>query len=65
MVEQRGSDEEAFFVPLEAEPAAVDDQLGAFIDPQLDIVLDPLTVRSGYAKARPSIEKFLIGIGRR
>jgi leukotriene-A4 hydrolase len=25
----------------------------------------PLTVRSGYAKARPSIEKFLIGIGRR
>ncbi len=25
----------------------------------------PLTVRSGYAKARPSIEQFLIGIGRR
>jgi leukotriene-A4 hydrolase len=25
----------------------------------------PLTVRSGYAKARPTIEKFLIGIGRR
>ncbi len=25
----------------------------------------PLTVRSGYTKARPAIEKFLIGIGRR
>ena len=40
MVEQRRADEEAVLVALQLEAAAVDDQLGALVDADLDVVLD-------------------------
>ena len=45
MIEEGRADEEAFFMPLQAEAAAVDDQLAAFVDAHLDVGLDPLLVR--------------------
>ncbi len=40
VVEQGRADEEAVLVTLQREAAAVDDQLGAFIDAHLDVALD-------------------------
>ena len=42
LVEQAGADEEAVLVALQGEAAAVDHQLGALVDAELDVVLDLL-----------------------
>ena len=59
MVEEGRADEEAFLVALKREAAAVDDQLAAFVDAHLDIMLDPLAVR--LADHRPVMG---FGVGR-
>src|SRR5438093_334498 len=46
MIEQGRADKETFLMPLQPEAAAVDDQLGAFIDRGLDPVLDALLVHA-------------------
>ena len=51
MVEQGGADEEAFLMALQREAAAVDHQLGAFIDAGLNPVFDLLLVRGGDDRA--------------
>ena len=45
VVEQRRADEEALLVALQLEAAAVDDELGALVLAQLDVVRDLLLVR--------------------
>src|SRR5689334_6168464 len=45
VIEEGRADEEAFLVTLEHEAPAVDDQLGALVDAQLNILFDPLLVR--------------------
>src|SRR6185369_12836700 len=45
MIEEGRADEEAFLMALQREAAAVDDQLRAFVDRQLDVAFDPLLVR--------------------
>src|SRR5690606_4938023 len=50
-VEQGGAEEEAVLVPGQGEAAAVDDQLGAFLHPDADVVLDPGLVRGGDHRA--------------
>jgi hypothetical protein len=40
MIDQGWPQEESFFVPRQASPPPVDDQLGAFVDSKLDIAFD-------------------------
>jgi len=47
--EQGRADEEALLVALQLEVAAIDYQLGAFLDAQLDVVGDLAAVRGGDA----------------
>ena len=51
MVDQRRADEEALLVALQAEPAAVDDELGAFVLGGVDPRLDPRLVLGGDHRA--------------
>ena len=59
MVEEGRADEEAFLMALQLEAAAVDDQLGAFVDAHLDVAFDPLLVRAADHRAVMGV-----GIGR-
>ena len=59
MVEQGRAEEEALLMALQREAAPVEHQFGAFVDAQLDIVLDLLLVRGGDHRAVLGV-----GIGR-
>src|SRR3546814_21088540 len=51
MVEQRRAEEIALLIPLKAESAAVDHQLGAFIHAHLDMILDARLVLRAHHRA--------------
>ena len=51
VVEQAGADEEALLVALQLEAAAVDDQLGALVDADLDVVARPCRCARGDHRA--------------
>ena len=45
MVEQASAHEVAVLVALQLEAAAIDNELGAFLDAEIDVALDLLEVR--------------------
>src|SRR6185369_1718021 len=58
MVEEGRTDEKAFFVALQFEATAVDDELGALVDTHLDIVLDALLMGAADDRA---VMRFRVG----